>query len=255
MSAEDQFVAALTNPALPVPQGLVSPRGTTDQRRFAVYRNNVHVSLVGALAARFPVTRLVVGEDFFTGMARLYVGLHKPLSPVMLHYGDGFPAFIADFPPADGLPFLPDLARLELAWSEAYHAAEGAVLSPAELARIAPETLGCLVLVPAPSTRLVTSAYPVGSIWSAHQRTPFTPPEASGAEHILLTRPGAEVRLTLLPPTAARFLDTILAGADLTEASEAVLATHPHFDPGSALVGLAGLGAFAALQQEPHHAQ
>ncbi|MCP8885212.1 putative DNA-binding domain-containing protein [Devosia sp. XJ19-1] len=250
MTDEAQFVAALTDPTRAVPAGLVSPRGTTDAKRFAVYRNNVHVSLTAALAARFPVTRMVVGDDFFAGMARLHVGQTKPTTPVLLHYGDSFADFIAGFPPASELPYLPDLARLEAAWSDSYNAADIGGLSPTGLAAMAPETLADLSLALAPAARLISSAYPVGSIWSAHQQVPFVPPKQSGTEHVLLTRPQADVRLTIIPPAAAALLRALADGLTLGAAADAVFATHPDFDPGSALVGLAGLGAFAAPQQE-----
>lgn len=247
MTGQDEFTSALTDPSRPVPAGLVSPRGTPDQRRFAVYRNNVHVSLVGALAARFAVARQVVGEDFFTGMARLYVGDNKPGSPVLLHYGDSFPDFIAAFAPAGAVPFLADLARLEAAWSDTYNAADLPILTPLALGTLAPEALADLVLKLAPSTRLVASAWPVGTIWSAHQVTPFVPPRLTGAEHVLLTRPVADVRLTIIPPAAAMLLRALAEGQTLGLAAQTVLSTYPDFDPGSALVGLAGLGAFAAF--------
>ncbi|MHA6298607.1 HvfC/BufC family peptide modification chaperone [Devosia sp. CAU 1758] len=253
MTSQDHFTSALTDPSRPVPAGLLSPRGTSDTRRFAVYRNNVHVGLLGAIAARFPVIRLVVGADFFSGMARLYVGDNKPSSPVLLHYGDSFPQFIATFAPASGLPFLPDLARLEAMWTEAYNAFDTAVLTPADLGAMAPDSLGNLRLRLAPPTRLVSSAFPVGSIWSAHQVTPFVPPVNTGPERVLLTRPQADMRLTIVPPAAALLLSALAMGHALGTAAETVLATHPDFDPGSALVGLAGLGAFATPQQEPHH--
>ena len=254
MTGQDRFTAALIDPSQPVPQGLVSPRGLPDAKRFAVYRNNVHVSLVGALAARFPVTRQVVGEDFFSGMARLYVGGHKPKTPVLLHYGESFPDFVASFPPAAGIPSLADLARLEAAWTQSYNAAEADVLTPSELGRIAPERLGNLHLNAAPSTRLVSSAWPIGSIWSAHQQSPFVPPQQTGAEAVLLTRPHAEVRLTIIPPDAAALLVELAATPQLGVAVEAVLSGFPQFDPGAALIGLAGLGAFASLHHEAPHA-
>lgn len=250
MTDQAQFVAALTDPARAVPVGLVSPRGTADAKRFAVYRNNVHVSLTNALAARFPVTRLVVGGEFFAGMARLYVGETKPATPVLLHYGDSFPDFIATFPPAAALSYLPDLARLEAAWSDSYNAADTVILTPADLAAMAPETLADLRLPLAPPARLISSAFPVGSIWSVHQQAPFVSPKLAGAEHVLLTRPLADVRLTVVPPAAAALLRALAEGQPLGAAAEAVLATHSDFDPGSALVGLVGLGAFAAPQQE-----
>ena len=250
MTSQHQFTRALTDPAQPVPAGLVSPRGTADSKRFAVYRNNVHVSLVGAIAARFPVTRQLVGEEFFTGMARLYVGQTKPNGPVLLHYGDSFPDFIAQFPPASGLPYLPDLARLEAAWTDAYNAADAIALTPSDLTAIAGDALATLVLTLAPSTRLVQSSFPVGSLWSAHQAMPVTIPALSGSECVLLTRPQADVRLTIIPPSAFTFLTAIGRGRDLTMASQAALADFSDFDPGSTLVGLAGLGAFAAPIKE-----
>jgi hypothetical protein len=254
MTGQGQFAAALTDPTQPVPPGLVSPRGTPDAKRFAVYRNNVHVSLVGALVARFPVTRQVVGEAFFAGMARLYVGEQKPKTPVLLHYGDSFPAFIATFPPAAAVPYLPDLARLEAAWSQSYNAAEARVLTPADLGRITPEKLSDLRLRPAPATRLVPSAWPIGSIWSAHQQASFRPPSATGPEAVLLTRPAAEVRLTIVPQAAATLLEILSAGETLGAAISALEAQFPPFDPGSTLVGLASLGAFSSLPDEVHHA-
>jgi hypothetical protein len=254
MTGQDRFTAALIDPSLPVPQGLVSPRGQPDAKRFAVYRNNVHVSLVGALAARFPVTRQVVGEDFFSGMARLYVGEHKPETPVLLHYGESFSDFIASFPPAAGIPYLADLARLEAAWTQSYNAAEAEILTTVELGRIAPERLVDLPLRAAPATRLVSATWPVGSIWSAHQRTPFVPPTQKGAEAVLLTRPVAEVRLTIIPPDAAAFLVELVVTPTLGAAVEAILSAYPQFDPGATLIGLAGLGAFASPHHEAHHA-
>lgn len=250
MTGQQEFSAALVDPTLPVPAGLVSPRRTPDTRRFAVYRNNVHVSLVGALAARFPVTRQVVGEDFFTGMARVYVGGAKPDSPVLLGYGDSFPAFIAGFPPARTIGFLPDLARLEAAWSHSYNAADHTALAPADLAKFQPDILLSLRLFLAPATRLVRSHWPIGSIWSAHQQSPFVPPTARDDEAVLLTRPEADVRLTIIPPAAAALLDALDEAESLGAALETALAAHPDLDPGAILVGLAGLGAFAALSQE-----
>ena len=250
MTSQNQFTRALTDPSQPVPAGLVSPRGTADAKRFAVYRNNVHVGLVGAIAARFPVTRQLVGDEFFTGMARLYVGETKPKGPVLLHYGDTFPDFISQFPPASGLPYLSDLARLEAVWTEAYNAADADVMTTADLTTIAADALAMLRLTLAPSMRLVRSSFPVGSLWSAHQVTPVAIPALSGSECVLLTRPQAEVRLTVIPPAAFAFLMAIDKGKDLAMAAEAVLADFPSFDPGSTLVGLAGLGTFAAPTKE-----
>lgn len=71
MSSQSAFAAALLNPDLPCPGGLSTWNGSAPATRFAVYRNNVTVSLVDALADTFPVLQALVGEEFFRAMARV----------------------------------------------------------------------------------------------------------------------------------------------------------------------------------------
>ncbi|MFC7609099.1 HvfC/BufC family peptide modification chaperone [Teichococcus aestuarii] len=139
--------------------------GEAPERRFAVHRNNVVSGLVAALAARYPAGQAVVGEAFFAAMAAAYARCHPPRSPVMLAYGGGFPRFVAGFPPAAALPYLPDLLRLEDARARAFHAADAPPLSLAALAT-ADAGLERRVLRPHPALRLLASAQPVVTIWA-----------------------------------------------------------------------------------------
>ena len=56
------FAAALGEPSAPPPAMTRGRMGAPDARRFAVYRNNVAVGLIGALEARYPVSRRIAGE-------------------------------------------------------------------------------------------------------------------------------------------------------------------------------------------------
>jgi hypothetical protein len=76
------------------------------------------------LADTFPVTQALVGEAFFRAMAGQFVRAHPPRSPVLTLYGDLFPSYVCDFAPASALPYLGDLARLEVGYVQTYHAAE-----------------------------------------------------------------------------------------------------------------------------------
>jgi hypothetical protein len=125
------FAAALMDPALPLPGGLVDPDGEPSVRRFAVYRNNVVVGLTETLKDAFPAVHRIVGADFFQAIARAYVVVEPPQSPILLDYGAGFPDFIRQFEPAAVLPYLADVARIERAWTEAYHAPEASPIDPA----------------------------------------------------------------------------------------------------------------------------
>ncbi len=239
----DRFAAALVDPAEAVPAGVNGRRAVTDSRRFAVYRNNVHVGLVEALTKRYPVVARLVGDDFFRGMARVYVGAHKPASPLLIHYGADFPDFIAGFAPAATIPYLPDVARLESAWLEAYHAADAAALAIAALVTLPPERLPGLRLVAHPSTRLVVSRFPVGSIWSAHRSDPVQPIGHARAETVLVVRPLADVGVQVLPAGDTAFIAALLSGKSVAEAAELA---GPDTAPAQVLAGLIGLGAFTS---------
>lgn len=245
-AGQDAFAAALLDPGMPVPDGITSARGGTDEVRFAVYRNNVFVGLTNALARRFPVTERLVGSAFFRGMARVYAQEHKPASPLMFTYGGDFPDFIAAFTPAVSLAYLPDVARLEAAWSDAYHADDAPPLATADLAAILPEKLAATRLVPHPAARLIRSDYPIGTIWAAHQGDGVTPVRDWRPQTVLVARPQMEVRVHALPECDAGFAAALLQGESLGEAKQAA-SSDPHFDFGVALAGLVSLGAFAAI--------
>jgi hypothetical protein len=72
------FAEALMDPARAPPPETRGREGRPDARRFAVYRNNVAVSLIGSLERRYPVTRRLVGDDFFRGMAGAFAAANKP---------------------------------------------------------------------------------------------------------------------------------------------------------------------------------
>ena len=116
MSGPAAWCAALLDPDREVPPGLSTWNGSDPAQRFAVYRNNVTVSLMDALAETFPVCQAMVGAPHFRDLARAFVRRHPPRSPVLARYGHGFADFIAECTLAAPWPYLPDLARLELAW-------------------------------------------------------------------------------------------------------------------------------------------
>lgn len=246
MISQADFAAALFDPTAN-PMGLTSARGEPDALRFNVYRNNVAVALIGALEQRFPVTRRLVGEARFRMLARAHMLACKPTSPVIATYGDGLPAFIEGFAPVADVTYLADVARLEAAWTNAYHAADLAPVCLDALSALDPETLPGARLDPHPSAALVSSAFPVGSIWAAHQVEPLTPVRDWRGETVLIVRPDMEVGVHIIPPADAPFLRALLAGVTLGEAAAAA-STGEAFDFGTALVGLLSLGAFVAVR-------
>ena len=240
------FAEAVASPSRATPGFTLGREGAPDAKRFAVYRNNVAVGLIGSLEARYPVTRRLVGDEFFRAMARAFIAGHKPNSAVLIHYGADFPGFIAGFEPARDLPYLPDVARLENAWVDAYHSAEAAPLGVGDLASIAPERLLETVFRFHPAARLARHAHPAGSIWAGHQGEgePRAPADWV-AEDVLITRPHADVFVRILPAGGYEFALALQHGASLAEA--VIPLTEIGVDPGPHLVGLIEAGAISQI--------
>ena len=81
----------MRDPNAALPDGVIAYNSDAPRKRFSVYRNNVMVGLAGALEARFPAARKIVGEDFFKAMASVFAAARPPHSPLMMFYGDEFP--------------------------------------------------------------------------------------------------------------------------------------------------------------------
>jgi len=214
------FVRALCDPASPPPASLQVAPTVDVGERFAIYRNNVHVSLIDALADRYPVAQVVVGEEFFRAMARDYVLRHKPDSPILATYGGHVPEFIEQYAPAASLPFLGDLARLERDWSLAWAAADEPVLQRGALGKFNAGQLAAARIRPHAATHLIRSAWPVADLWQAHQQAA---PDLSSihwrAQDVLVTRPEADVQVHLLDAGAARIAQALSAGRRIAEAA------------------------------------
>lgn len=247
-----RFAAALLDPEAPTPAGLRARAGDSAARCFAVYRNNVVVSLIDALAERFPVTSRLVGEEFFRAMAREFVRGNPPVSPLLADYGDDFPDFVADFPPAAGLPYLADLARLEAARTRAYHAADAVPVAADAFAAVDPVDLPHCRLRLHPSAAIIRSYWAIATIWAAHQddREPGAL-DAAAPEDALVVRIGDEVAVERLAGKGfATFLAALAGGATLGDAAVQATDETRAFDPAAALAAVIGLAIVTAIERE-----
>lgn len=204
------FAKALLDSDLPVPAGLVDPKGRPAPRRFAVYRNNVAVGLTKALEDAFPVVRALVGDAFFAAMAGVFLRAHPPQSPVLMTYGAAFPAFLEGFGPVSRLTYLPDVARLEQAMRESYHASDAQAVGVAEIAALGLEALMMRPVRLAPALRVIRSDWPILSIWAANRKGGTAP--VNRAEDVLILRPDFDPEPVLLPSSGVAMLAALMEG-------------------------------------------
>jgi len=212
ITTQTEFRSALLDPASSPPSGVRNPDGEQATKRFDVYRNNVAVSLTDALETAFPVVKKLVGDRFFQAMAGVYLRAHPPKSPVMMFYGEDMPAFLEGFEPAKSVPYLADMARLELALRHSYHAQDANPIDPDALTQLAPDSLPHVTFTFAPSMYLITSGYPLHGIWYANTAGGDIP---KVAQPTLVTRPEFDPITDPLSPEQAAVLSALMRGDTL----------------------------------------
>lgn len=245
------FTPPLLDPDRTTPGIVAGPNGKAATKRYNVYRNNVTMSLIDALAAVFPATMRITGEEFFRAMARSHARATPPTSPLLFEYGYDFPDFIERYEYAQALPWLADVARIERAWLDAYHAADAEPLPPQALASIPAERLADTVLAPHPATRIVRSRFPAVTIFAANKSGgPVRRIEAREPEDALVTRPALEVTVCRLPRGGAAFLASLIGGEPLGAAAGSALAEAPIFDLAGSIAGMIEVGALTAVRDD-----
>jgi hypothetical protein len=217
------------------------------ERGLNVYANNAMHALVSALAATFPAVQRILGAPAFTSVAVGYARSHPPArDALLLWYGASFPAFLESLE-GSAAPHLPDLARLEYAWLEAYHAAEAEPLPAAHFAALTPEQLVAARLSPHPSVRLLRSSWAIDRIWrgdpgiAAGGDGPAK--NGAGGRWLIVARPFAEVLVVAASPPIFACLGALCAGALFGDATG-------HLDqPGhlAELQALIAAGVFTAI--------
>jgi hypothetical protein len=217
-------------------------------RRLQVYRNNTFGSLTAALKETFPVVCQLVDERFFNYAAQEYIRARPPRAPRLAEYGADFADFLAGFAPVGHLRYLPDVARLEWAVNEAFHAPDVAALEPARVAAVPQERYPVLAFVLHPSCHLLVSAFPVDRIWQAHQPGGDLDSGidlSAGGCRLLIDRHDDQIRFLSLDAAEFSFLQAFAGGQPLQQAYEAAAAIAIGFDLIAALTRHLGRGTFA----------
>ena len=198
--------------------------GLAPEQRLAIYRNTFDGNLANALRLLFPAVHRLVGAEFFEGAARIFAHQRPPCSAWLDEYGAEFPEFLADFPQAASLPYIPDVARLEWAVTRALHAPDVAPFDAQRLAALDPADHERVRFVANPTISLVRAAYPADTIW----RAALAQDDAAlgaidlaiGTCWLLIERRVTGVEVTRLDERAWCFADALVSGLPLGAALE-----------------------------------
>lgn len=201
--------------------------------RVGVYRNNILGNYRKALAATYPVVLRLVGAPFFNAAIDAFVRAHPSTRGDINRYGGELPRFLAAYPPALELGYLPDVARLEWAIDQANVAADAPPLDLAALGRAPQEKLGELRFALHPSAWLIASPYPILRIWRVNQvdyNGDVAVDLGEGGDALLVLRTAQGVSIEPLAPGEHALLAALSAGATLVCAAKRAAAASPSFD-------------------------
>lgn len=208
------------------------------ERRLSLYRGNVLAARQKALAAAYPVSAKIVGEEFFRALTRVYMQDHPSVSGDLNEFGAELAEFLRHFAGVAELPYLPDVAQLEWQVHRAHYAAEHAPLDLAQLMAVPPAQQVALQFTLRPDCALLYSLYPIERIWTIHQddyQGKFEVEFDQGPYYILVHRPQWRAQVQSLDAARYALLDALSRGLPLGGALEAALDADPGFDLGHAL--------------------
>lgn len=231
---QSSISAALSDRARDAPAlGLIAGDTETARRRLAIYRGNVAGNATGALAAMYPVVRILVGTEFFDALALAYCAMHPSRSGDLNQIGAHLANFVQAFEPARPLPYLADVAKLEWHVHTAHYAADHAPLDLSTLGALVAGGATQLGLRLHPAVAVVGSAYPLFRIWEVHHDGYEGEPAVdlgTGGEQVVVFRPQFRAAVAKITAAEAEFLAAVSRGGLLPDALEAALAVDARFD-------------------------
>ena len=146
------------------------------------HANTISHARLTALEQSFPKTRAHIGEAKFNDHSRCYVETREARASCTSDIGGGFPDFLKNRIDRQTI----DLARIEWAWLQSYHAAEAVPLALTDLNGLDESALLALRVAPHPSVRVVEIGAPLAAGIEGL--------EGTKAPTILLVRPDEEVK-------------------------------------------------------------
>lgn len=194
------------------------------------------VDAVDLLVQRFPVVRRMVGDESFSSMARRYMFSALARASIRSNYGDTFPQFLRSLGTAAPLEYVADIAELEMVCGKARRSTDARPMSMRDVASLRIGQLKELCAVVHPSVFLVSSRFPIVTIWE-NNRGDAGPRmvERWMAESALVARPHLDVEVRRLSRGGHAFIGALSQGETVSSAVEAGRLVAPDFDVGANL--------------------
>jgi hypothetical protein len=219
---QSEFTQAIFNPQrsanAPIFRHILAKEGPDERERLEIYRSAIFSSFTRVLVEVFPVIVRLLGDDFFSAMARLYALEYPSVQPDLNQYGKQLPEFIEQFEPLKEMPYLVDVARLEWHWHELFYASDSPPFDFSHLATVDESEYEKVAIRLPYAARLLHSHYPAKRIWDQNQPRISEPDEIDlneGEDYLIIWRSGYERRIEKLSSDQWLLLQSVGEGVTL----------------------------------------
>jgi hypothetical protein len=132
--------------------------------RLTIYQRSYFLRLLECLKEDYPAVRKVVGDDSFRELAAEYLRLHPSDHTSTFQVGRFLPGFLQDHRLSASWPFLGDLARLERALIDIFHAPDDVLCSADEMRAVPPHKWPLLRLQTSAAATILDSEWPLDNV-------------------------------------------------------------------------------------------
>jgi hypothetical protein len=201
---------------------IVGDARMTAAERAGIYADAYFYRLLDVLKEDFPATLGVVGDDEFHNLITSYLVAHPPTEPSLLHAGRYLAGYLERWPMLVRWPFIADLARLERALIDSFHAVDAALLDRAAVQSIPPDEWPALMLRLHPATRVLRLQWRVDGILRAVEQNEQLPEAVEASVTMVVWRRQAQVFYRVAEPIEEIALNLIERGSNFSAVCESI---------------------------------
>jgi hypothetical protein len=224
---------SLLNMQMEFAQAILSDHQPTEVQPgayFLIYRQNREATLRATLGKIFPLIEKLVGEKYFTFLAKQYMQQYPSRTSNLQHYGEHLSRFLTQQEALKLLPYLTEVAQFEWACHQLRFAAEPPLSDFSYLETLAQQDHAAIKLNLHPASVLLQCYYPLLDIIElcSGERTGDVN-LASGGLYLLILRKQFSLRLIKLTQADFIFLHQLQSGANLKTSLDKTLAVDAQF--------------------------
>ena len=206
----------------------------TAAEQFSIYRGSIFGGLKKALAETYPVTKDLVGEDFFNMMLGQYIKQYPCKVQDLNDYGEQLSAFIQNLKQARSGPYLADMARLEWLYNIALNS-KPQKNNLDEVSQLTPEQQCQLTLLLPTGSAIMQSDYPLDKIWAMNWEDNNCDKEneiecKDEEVFLIIWKNVSKVYIDILSEQQFYFLDGINNQASFVTVCDSTIKTYPGID-------------------------